>query len=209
MMLKLASLALCLLHLAASMPAHIDTTDAARYEDVDNSESLIRHRRGASQSSSNEGEYYKSDEREGNGEIGYSRKKSGGGKKGYQHFDSYHKKAGDNYEFEKQDSYGQDEEAQDGAYSHRHERRAKKEHDHENLRDHERIREPEEFEDEQDKDKPAPKKKPKHRKDIDHAELREGADDGNGGVEAFGHDPNDYILPEKYVYGKEAEDENF
>lgn len=73
---------------------------------------------------SNEGEaYYKSDEREGNGEIGYSRKKSGGGKKGYQHFDSYHKKAGDNYEFEKQDSYGLDEEGQDGAYSHRHERR--------------------------------------------------------------------------------------
>lgn len=32
-------------------------------------------------------------------------------------FDAYHKKAGDHYEFEKQDSYGQEEKGQDGAYS--------------------------------------------------------------------------------------------
>lgn len=68
-------------------------------------------------------DYHKSYEHEGDGEIGYSRKKSGGGKKGYQHFDSYHKKAGDNYEFEKQDSYGLDDEGHDAAHSHRHEQK--------------------------------------------------------------------------------------
>lgn len=68
-------------------------------------------------------DYHKSYEHEGDGEIGYSRKKSGGGKKGYQHFDSYHKKAGDNYEFEKQDSYGLEEKEQDGAYSHQDEQK--------------------------------------------------------------------------------------
>lgn len=65
--------------------------------------------------------YHKSYENEGDGEVGYSRKKSGGGKKGYQHFDSYHKKAGDNYEFEKQDSFGLDDEGHDAAHSHQHE----------------------------------------------------------------------------------------
>lgn len=65
--------------------------------------------------------FHRSYENEGDGEIGYSRKKSGGGKKGYQHFNSYHKKAGDNYEFEKQDSFGHDDEGQAGAHSHNHE----------------------------------------------------------------------------------------
>lgn len=37
---------------------------------------------------------------------------------------------------------------------------------------------------------------------------REGASDGNGGVEAKGHDPADYILPEKYTYGS-GEEYNF
>lgn len=67
-------------------------------------------------------DWHKSVQNEGDGEIGYSRKKTGGGKKGYQHFDSYHKKAGDNYEFEKQDSYGQEEKGQDGAYSNNYEK---------------------------------------------------------------------------------------
>lgn len=67
-------------------------------------------------------DYHKSYESDGDGEIGYARKKSGGGKKGYQHFDSYHKKAGDNYEFEKQDSYGHDNGEQERAHSHRHEK---------------------------------------------------------------------------------------
>lgn len=66
-------------------------------------------------------EFDKSYERESDGVIGYSRKKSGGGRKGYQHFDSYHKKAGDNYELETEDSYGKEEEGQQGAHSHRHE----------------------------------------------------------------------------------------
>ncbi|XP_063635539.1 uncharacterized protein LOC134806237 isoform X1 [Cydia splendana] len=70
-------------------------------------------------------DYHKSYQNEGDGEIGYSRKKQGGGKKGYQHFDSYHKKDGDNYEFEKQDSFGHDDGGNQGAYSHNHERRAK------------------------------------------------------------------------------------
>lgn len=68
-------------------------------------------------------DYDKSYESEGDGEVGYSRKKSGSGKRGYQHFDSYHKKAGDNYEFEKQDSFGHDEDAEAGAHSHQHEQR--------------------------------------------------------------------------------------
>lgn len=57
--------------------------------------------------------------------IGYSRKKNGGGKKGYQHFDSYHKKAGDDYELETQDSFGLDDEGQAGAHSHKNERKGK------------------------------------------------------------------------------------
>lgn len=28
---------------------------------------------------------------------------------------------------------------------------------------------------------------------------REGASDGNGGQEAYGHNPDDYILPQKYT----------
>lgn len=81
-------------------------------------------------------DYHRSYQSEGDGELGFSRKKTGGAKKGYQHFDSFHKKAGDHYEFEKQDSYGQDEAAKaggtghhhhhadhDGEYSHRHEKK--------------------------------------------------------------------------------------
>lgn len=70
-------------------------------------------------------DWHKTVQNEGDGEIGYSRKKTGGGKKGYQHFDSFHKKAGDNYEFEKQDSYGQEEKGQDGAYSNNYEKLGK------------------------------------------------------------------------------------
>lgn len=67
--------------------------------------------------------FHKSYETEGDGEIGYSRKKNGGGKKGYQHFDSYHKKAGDHYELETEDSFGHDEKQEAGAHSHPQERR--------------------------------------------------------------------------------------
>lgn len=38
--------------------------------------------------------------------------------------------------------------------------------------------------------------------------YREGAADGNGGVESYGHDPADYVLPEKYTYG-EGDEYNF
>lgn len=87
-------------------------------------------------------DYHKSYENEGDGEIGYSRKKQGGGKKGYQHFDSYHKKAGDNYEFEKQDSFGHDDGGNQGAYSHQHERKEKGDDDHDEGRSAKIVRRP-------------------------------------------------------------------
>lgn len=37
---------------------------------------------------------------------------------------------------------------------------------------------------------------------------REGVSDGNGGVEAHGHNAKDYVLPEKYTYGS-GEEYNF
>ncbi|GBP30238.1 hypothetical protein EVAR_94547_1 [Eumeta japonica] len=135
-------------------------------------------------------DYHRTYENEGDGEIGYSRKKSGGGKKGYQHFDSYHKKAGDAYEFEKQDSYGDHDEGQQGAHSERHEQTAKKhrdasEEDDENPRAGELRDEPE----------------GEGEGEAREGRSEEGASDGNGGVEASGHDPADYVLPEKYTYG--------
>ncbi|CAK1551501.1 unnamed protein product [Leptosia nina] len=126
-------------------------------------------------------DYHKSYENEGDGEIGYSRKKTGGGKKGYQHFDSYHKKAGDNYEFEKQDSFGLDDEGQAGAHSHQNEKKA------------DAYREPESDDDEQAK----PKKK-------DNEELREDRNE----PDVAGYDRADYTLPEKYTYGT-GEEYNF
>ncbi|XP_063375242.1 uncharacterized protein DDB_G0283697-like [Cydia amplana] len=137
-------------------------------------------------------DYHKSYQNDGDGEIGYSRKKQGGGKKGYQHFDSYHKKAGDNYEFEKQDSFGHDDGGNQGAYSHNHERREKAQK--------EKYREPE-YEAEESSGEQKEEQKDEHT----HEELKEGASDGNGGVEAHGHDPKDYVLPEKYVYGEGEE----
>ncbi|CAH0629166.1 unnamed protein product [Chrysodeixis includens] len=194
-MLKLATIALGLLQVACAMPASsLTLEDMMVLEDlmmVDDTESVgsyIRETRAAAPQG-----YHKSVHDEGDGEIGYSRKKTGGGKKGYQHFDAYHKKAGDNYEFEKQDSYGDEDKGQDGAYSHNHEATV------------EREREPEEFGYEEE-ERPKRKQKQQH-KEITHSELKEGADDGNGGVESFGHDPRDYTLPEKYTWGEEADTE--
>ncbi|KAJ0179094.1 hypothetical protein K1T71_004806 [Dendrolimus kikuchii] len=175
------------LQMVASMPAVVTLEDLEMVDDTTSVGSYIRETRAAAPEN-----YHKSYENEGDGEIGYSRKKSGGGKKGYQHFDSFHKKAGDNYEFEKQDSYGLEDEGHDGAHSHNHERKA------------ERYREPESEDIEQDHEKkPVEEDKGRH-----HEELKEGASDGNGGVEAQGHDPADYVLPEKYTYGS-GEEYNF
>lgn len=38
--------------------------------------------------------------------MGYTRNKADQGKKGYQQFDSYHKKGGDSFGYEKHDSFG-------------------------------------------------------------------------------------------------------
>ncbi|KAI8439851.1 hypothetical protein MSG28_001320 [Choristoneura fumiferana] len=185
MAFKLILIAVAMLHVVACMPA-ITLEDLEIADDTAAVGSYVREVRAAAPQ-----DYHKSYENDGDGEIGYSRKKQGGGKKGYQHFDSYHKKAGDNYEFEKQDSFGHDDGGNQGAYSHQHERKEKAQ----------KYREPEqEEEEEQHHGVPL--------KDVTHEELKEGANDGNGGVEAHGHDPKDYIIPEKYVYG-EGEEYNF
>ncbi|CAH2063923.1 unnamed protein product, partial [Iphiclides podalirius] len=173
--MRLYLIALGCLHLSTALPA-TRLEDLEMADDTMSVGSYIREVRAAAPD-----DYHKSYENEGDGEIGYARKKSGGGKKGYQHFDSYHKKAGDNYEFEKQDSYGHDDEEQDRAHSHRHEKAEK-------YRDRAPENEEEEEPIEEDKEK-------------QHEELRLGGSDGNGGVEAYGHNPADYKLPEKYTYG--------
>ncbi|CAG9791702.1 unnamed protein product [Diatraea saccharalis] len=175
--LRLVPLALSVLHITAALPA-ITLQDLEVADDTMSVGSYIREVRAAAPQ-----DYHKSYEHEGDGEVGYSRKKSGGGKKGYQHFDTFHKKAGDNYEFEKSDSYGLEKEGQDAAHSHRHEQREKLKKKPE---DAEKI--------EGDHDEGLG--------EIEHEELKEGAPDGNGGVEAYGHNPKDYILPEKYTYGE-------
>ncbi|VVC91109.1 ABC transporter F family member 4-like [Leptidea sinapis] len=179
-MKDLRLLSLCILHAAVAVPLALQ--DLMLADDSVSVGTFVRPVR----STAPEEDYHKSYEHEGDGEIGYSRKKSGGGKKGYQHFDSYHKKAGDNYEFEKQDSFGHEEEEQAGAHSHPKERKAKP------HREFER-----EDTDEQEE-------KPR-RKENDHEEIREG--DENKG-EVSGYDPADYTLPEKYTYGA-GEEYNF
>lgn len=186
MALLLWPIALGALQVIAAMPA-VTLQDLEMVDDTMSVGSYIRETRAAAPENFN-----KSYEKEADGEIGYSRKKSGGGKKGYQHFDSYHKKAGDNYEFEKQDSYGLEEEGQDAAHSHKHERKA------------ERYRDPESEDIEGDGEKRPVEKQEDERH---HEELKESAD-GNGGIEANGHDPADYTLPEKYTYGS-GEEYNF
>ncbi|XP_072941935.1 uncharacterized protein [Epargyreus clarus] len=181
-------LLLCILQYAASLPM-TTLEDLEIADDTWSVGSYVREVRAAAPD-----DYHKSYQSEGDGEVGYSRKKSGGGKKGYQHFDSYHKKAGDNYAFEKEDSYGQEHEGQQGAHSHKQERRAKEEPEAEY----------EEEEEHEEKGKNKEKKKHRH-----YEELKEGASDGNGGVEAHGHDIRDYTLPEKYTWGEGDEDFNF
>ncbi|XP_052738228.1 uncharacterized protein LOC112052430 isoform X2 [Bicyclus anynana] len=183
-------LALGLLHIAVANPTSSlqGIQDMQMVDDTVAIGSYVRAVRAAAphQQKQEQEDYKKTYESESDGVIGYSRKKSGGGKKGYQHFDSYHKKAGDHYELETEDSYGKDEEGQQGAHSHRHEKKEKpREQKPKDEEDVERLRD----------DIP----------EIEHEELKEGAPDGNGGVEAHGHDPNDYILPEKYTYGSGEE----
>ncbi|CAH2091578.1 unnamed protein product [Euphydryas editha] len=180
--MKLIVLGLGLLHLASAMPA-VTLQDLEMVDDTMSVGTFVRETRAAPPEN-----FHKTYESEGDGEIGYTRKKTGGGKKGYQHFDSYHKKAGDNFELETQDSYGLDDEGHDGAHSHPQEKR-------------ERYREKESESNEEERGKVEKSEK-------DHEELREGADDGNGGVESYGHDPADYVLPEKYTYGT-GEEYNF
>ncbi|CAH0554095.1 unnamed protein product [Brassicogethes aeneus] len=49
------------------------------------------------------------DDKDGDGDLqGYSKKYDDDGEDGYKHFDSYHKKDGDNYAFEKHTEYGQE-----------------------------------------------------------------------------------------------------
>ncbi|CAG4983426.1 unnamed protein product [Colias eurytheme] len=177
--MKLKILALSLLQLAVASPVLQDLMLA---DDSHTVGTYIRPARSAGPE-----DYHRSYENEGDGEIGYSRKKTGGGKKGYQHFDSFHKKAGDNYEFEKQDSYGLEDEGQAGAHSHKNERKA------------DAYREPENDEEEHEAEERPKKKK-------NHEELREGPNDHN--IEVSGYDPADYTLPEKYTYGT-GEEYNF
>ncbi|XP_034825050.1 uncharacterized protein [Maniola hyperantus] len=179
--MELKLLALGLLHLAVANPTNT-LQDMQMADDTASLGTYIRAVRAAPAE-----DFKKTYEKESDGIIGYSRKKSGGGKKGYQHFDSYHKKAGDHYELETEDSYGKDEKGQAGAHSHRNERKEKPDKKPDEVADEdvERLKD--------------------ERHEIDHEELKEGAPDGNGGVEAHGHDPNDYILPEKYTYGAEDE----
>ncbi|CAG9562859.1 unnamed protein product [Danaus chrysippus] len=182
MMTGLKFILLGLLHIAVAVPI---LTDLEMVDDTVSVGTYVREVRAAPPDN-----YERSYESEGDGVIGYSRKKNGGGKKGYQHFDSYHKKAGDDYELETQDSYGLDDEGQAGAHSHKNERKA------------ERYQEPDA--EEIDEENPKRQRKPER----GHAELREGVSDGNGGIEAYGHDPADYVLPEKYTYGS-GEEYNF
>ncbi|XP_059061197.1 uncharacterized protein LOC131854090 [Achroia grisella] len=184
---RFVPMALAVLHVVAGKTA-TTLQDLEMADDTMSVGSYIRETRAAAPQ-----DYHRSYENEGDGEIGYSRKKSGGGKKGYQHFDSYHKKNGDNYEFEKQDSFGLDQKEQDGAYSHRNEQKAK------NRKPRRRPDDAEEIE-QYDNDEAQP--------EVEHEELKEGAPDGNGGTEAHGHDASDYTLPEKYSYGS-GEEYNF
>ncbi|KOB72213.1 Uncharacterized protein OBRU01_12462 [Operophtera brumata] len=208
MALKLGAIVVAMLHIAAAFPA-ITLEDLEVADDTMSVGSYVRETRAAPPEN-----FHKSYQSEGDGEIGYSRKKNGGGKKGYQHFDSYHKKAGDNYEFEKQDSYGLDNEGKKGGHSHEHQRKDDSYDDddgaysHNHERKAERYREPESEDiDEEPPRRPAKKEQGRHR-NHDHEELKEGAADGNGGVEAYGHNPDDYVLPEKYTYGS-GEEYNF
>ncbi|XP_013161615.1 PREDICTED: uncharacterized protein LOC106113419 [Papilio xuthus] len=172
--MKVHLLALGFLHMALGLPVTLNDLQMA--DDTMSVGTYVREVRAASPDN-----YHKSYENEGDGEIGYARKKSGGGKKGYQHFDSFHKKAGDHYEFEKEDSYGLDKEEQEGAHSHRQEKA-------------EKYREPEEKRDNEEAAE-------EYGEEKQHEELKLGGSDGNGGVEAHGHNPDDYKLPEKYSYG--------
>ncbi|KAJ2938797.1 hypothetical protein O0L34_g18420 [Tuta absoluta] len=191
------ALSLGLLHLCAALPA-LTLQDLEVADDTMAVGSYIREVRAAK----GPDDYHRTYENEGDGEIGYSRKKGGGGKKGYQHFDSYHKKAGDNYEFEKQDSFGHDDGDDKGAYSHRHEQRASPQQSRKHRRAE--YEEPESERVEEADHELIEERKNKNPKKVKHyEELKEGASDGNGGLEAYGHDPRDYVLPERYVWGDE------
>ncbi|XP_052754170.1 uncharacterized protein LOC113520019 [Galleria mellonella] len=197
MALKFVPIVLAVLHVVAAKPA-TTLQDLEVADDTMSVGSYIRETRAAAPQ-----DYHKSYENEGDGEIGYSRKKSGGGKKGYQHFDSYHKKAGDNYEFEKQDSFGLDGKEQDGAYSHRDEQEqdgAYSHRDEQKVRNRKPRRRPDDVEEIEQFEEGRP--------EVEHEDLKEGAPDGNGGTEAHGHDVRDYTLPEKYTYGS-GEEYNF
>ncbi|CAB3241333.1 unnamed protein product [Arctia plantaginis] len=170
MAIKLAPIILCLLHWSAVLASPLSLSEPANtleaIEDVSDSESVgsyIRETRAAY-----DGDYYKSNENEGNGEIGYSHDKG-----------------------------------QDGAYSHRNERRANRDDGRK------REREPEEFEDEHEEIEDSHRQKANQRKGKDHAELREESPNENGRVESSGHDPKDYTLPERYTYGDPATEYDF
>ncbi|XP_026326942.1 uncharacterized protein LOC113235462 [Hyposmocoma kahamanoa] len=191
--LKIVPVMLGLLQIAVTMPV-TSLQDLEVADDTMSVGSYIREVRAAPP------DYDKSYESEGDGEVGYSRKKSGSGKRGYQHFDSYHKKAGDNYEFEKQDSFGHDEDAEEGAHSHQHEQREKYRKPKKNRLTPRYTSTYEPYEvaatEHDEKERPRPERLQDH---PHYEEIKEGAPDGNGGIEAFGHDPNDYILPQKYT----------
>ncbi|CAH0717514.1 unnamed protein product, partial [Brenthis ino] len=184
-MISLKLLMLGFLHIAVALPA-ATLEDLLMVDDTMSVGTYVREARAAPPEN-----FHKFYETDGDGEVGYSRKKEGGGKKGYQHFDSYHKKAGDNYELETQDSFGHDEEDDAGAHSHPKERREKYRRAKHN-----------------DEDKENQEREKEQRSEKGHEELREGTSDGNGGIEAYGHDPADYVLPEKYTYGS-GEEYNF
>lgn len=53
------------------------------------------------------------------GDSGYYTSKSSKGDKGYKHFDSFHKKEGDKYGFEKHSSFGKEKKGGDGGKHHK------------------------------------------------------------------------------------------
>ncbi|KAG7307515.1 hypothetical protein JYU34_007720 [Plutella xylostella] len=197
MAFRLVSLALLgVAHLACSHPA-TTLEDLEFTDDAQSVGSYIREVRAAPP------DYHHTYENDGDGEIGYSRKKNGGGKKGYQHFDSYHKKAGDNYEFEKQDSFGKDGDDEEGAYS----------NVHENKEKNKKKPVAEKYTAEssgsvEEEEASSSEGEGGASSEHDHSELREGESDGNGGKESYGHEKADYVLPTQYTYG-EGDEYNF
>lgn len=60
------------------------------------------------------GDNYQDDYSSDDGSVGYLKKSQEGGADGYKHFDSFHKKDGDKYGYEKHTSFGEAKKYEDG-----------------------------------------------------------------------------------------------